>query len=131
MNTFFAAAGVLAFVIGLVHSVLGERWVFRRMRAQGLVPTSGGPVLREPHVRIVWASWHIVTVLGWCLGFLLFWLAQPANAPLAQSALPEAMAVALLASSALVLVGTRGRHPGWAGLLAAGVLVLAGTGAMS
>lgn len=56
MNTFFAAAGVLAFVIGLVHSVLVERWVFRRMRAQGLVPTSGGPVLREPHVRIVWAG---------------------------------------------------------------------------
>ncbi|MBL8379962.1 MAG: type II toxin-antitoxin system PemK/MazF family toxin [Burkholderiales bacterium] len=33
------------------------------MRAQGYIPTDGGQVLREPHVRILWASWHIVTVV--------------------------------------------------------------------
>lgn len=126
MNTYFVAAAALAFVIGLVHSVLGERLVFRRMRLSGLVPTNGGTVLREAHVRIVWVSWHLVTLLGWCLGFVLLWLAQPSHAPLAPSEVAWAVAVALLASSALVLVGTRGRHPGWLGLLVAGVLVVAG-----
>ena len=128
MNTSFAIAGVLAIAVGLVHSVLGERLVFRRMRAQGLIPTNGGEVLREPHVRIIWASWHIVTVLGCCLGVVLFWLAQPANAHLAGSWVVKAIAIAMLVSAALVLVGTKAKHPGWAGLLAAAVFIFTGMG---
>ena len=126
MNSYFAGAGVLAFAIGLVHSVLGERLIFRRMRAKGLIPTNGGEVLREPHVRILWASWHVVTVLAWCVGVALLWLAHPSNAQLAQSAVSKAIVGALLSSSVLVLVGTKGRHIGWVGLLAAAILVVVG-----
>lgn len=126
MNRCFLAAAVLLLVIGLVHSLLGERLIFRRMRAGGLIPTQGGPVLRQAHVRILWASWHIVTVLGWGLAAMLFWLADASAAPLAASPLVQALALALLLSAALVLVGTRGRHPGWLGLLAAAGLVAAG-----
>jgi hypothetical protein len=126
MNSYFAAAGVLAFAIGLVHSVLGERLIFRRMRAKGFIPTSGGQILREPHVRILWASWHVVTVLGWCIAVALLWLAQPSNAQLAQSAISKAIVGALLWSSMLVLVGTKGRHIGWVGLFAAAILVMVG-----
>jgi len=53
MNAYFAAAGGLAFMVGLAHSILGERLVFSRMRAAGLVPTQGGTVLLERHVRIL------------------------------------------------------------------------------
>jgi hypothetical protein len=126
MNAYFVAAGVLAFAIGLVHSVLGERLVFRRMRGQGLVPTDGGHVLHEPHVRILWASWHVVTALGWCVAAVLLWLGQPSQAQLAQSVVAKAVVGALFVSSMLVLVGTKGRHPGWIGLLIAAILVLAG-----
>jgi hypothetical protein len=126
MNACFVAAAILTFLTGLTHSLLGERLVFRRMRVRGIVPTDGGQVLREPHVRILWASWHIVTILGWCLALALWWLADPVHACLAQSGLSKAIAGALAASAALVLIGTRGRHPGWAGLLAAASLVLAG-----
>jgi hypothetical protein len=126
MNSYFAAAGVLTFVIGLVHSVLGERLIFRRMRINGFIPTNGGQVLREPHVRILWASWHVVTVLGWCIGVALFWLAQPSQAQFAQSTASNVIACALLGSSMLVLVGTKGRHLGWVGLLTAAILVVVG-----
>lgn len=126
MNSYFVAAGVLAFVIGLVHSVLGERLVFRRMRAKGFIPTNGGQVLREPHVRILWASWHVVTVLGWCIAVALLWLAHPSNAQLVQSTVSKAIVAALLGSSVLVLVGTKGRHIGWMGLLTAALLVVIG-----
>lgn len=126
MNLYFAAAGVLAFLIGLVHSVFGERLIFRRMRAGGFIPTNGGQVLREPHVRILWASWHVVTVLGWCVAVALLWLAQPSKAPLAQSVVSMAIVGALLGSSLLVLVGTKGRHLGWVGLLVAAIVTLAG-----
>ena len=101
MNTYLAAAGILCFLIGLTHTVLGEVLVFQRLRAEGaLIPTEGGTALRERHVRILWASWHLATVFGWCI------------------------AAAPLAGAFLVLVGTKGRHPGWVGLLVAAVLVV-------
>ncbi|MFY8044291.1 MAG: hypothetical protein ACOVOD_15335 [Rhodoferax sp.] len=126
MNTYFLAAGLLTLIIGLVHSVLGEWLVFHRMRKGGFIPTNGGQVLRERHVRILWASWHVVTVLGCGIAAMLIWLAQPAQAPLAQSIVTQASIWALAASAALVLIGTKARHPGWLGLLAAAALTLAG-----
>jgi hypothetical protein len=126
MNTYFLAAGLLTVAMGGVHSLLGERWIFRRLRSDGFIPTRGDPVLREAHVRILWASWHVVTVLGWAFGAVLLWLAEPAQMPLARSVLPVIMTCALLLSSTLVLVGTKGRHPGWIGLAAAAIATFAG-----
>jgi hypothetical protein len=126
MNLYFLFAGLLAFLVGLVHSVLGERWVFKRMRAGGVIPTQGGTLLREPHVRILWASWHVVTVIGWCLAALLVWLAlQPAAAERYRF-VSGAIAVAMLASATLVCFATKGKHLGWVGLLAVAMLTLAG-----
>ena len=127
MNWYFVTAAVLAFAIGVVHSVLGERLIFRRLRSAGAIPTNGGNVLREPHVRILWATWHVVTAMGWCLAVVLLWLGLPSSTYLVQSVVPKAVAVAMLASSVLVLVGTKGRHPGWAGLLVVAILTIAGS----
>ena len=126
MNLYFLSAAIVVFAIGLAHSVLGELLVFRRMRIDGLIPTNGGQLLREPHVRILWSSWHLVTVLGWCVAAVLIWLASPSNVHLSRSALSYTVAATLLGSSALVLIGTLARHPGWAGLLVAAVLVMVG-----
>ena len=126
MNLYFVAAGALTLVIGLVHSVLGERLIFRRMRGQGVIPTQGGTVLREPHVRILWATWHAVSLLGWSVAAMLVWLAQPANGHLGLPFVGPVMAAGLVSSALLVLVATKGRHAGWIGLLAAGGLVVAG-----
>ena len=84
INWLLVAAAALAFVVGLVHSLLGERLIFRRMRVGGAIPTNGGTVLREAHVRILWASWHVLTVFGWCIAALLLWLS---HAPPQQRAL--------------------------------------------
>ena len=126
MNPYFLAAAVLLIAIGLIHSILGERIIFRRMRTQGMIPTQGGNLLREPHVRILWATWHMASVLGWFCAAVLFWLALPSTQNVDTTFLAKALVITLLASSALVLIGTKGRHPGWVGLLAAGLLVVAG-----
>jgi hypothetical protein len=128
-NWYFAAAGALTFAIGFVHSLLGERLVFRRMRTAGLIPTNGGEVLLERHVRIVWASWHLVTAMGWGLAAVLFWLAQPSQGGLAHTFAAQAVIATMFVSSLLVLVGTQGKHPGWVGLLAVALLAAAGLGA--
>ena len=123
VNWYFLLAAALAFLVGLAHSVLGEILIFRRLRQGGLVPTNGGHLLRERHVRILWATWHIVTVFGWCIAAALLRLSLPSTNPGATVFIEQAFAVASLAGSALVLVGTRAKHPGWIGLLGVAILV--------
>lgn len=117
MNWYFLAAAVLLFVIGTVHSVMGERLIFRRMRESRAIPINGGQVLQEAYVRILWASWHVATVLGWCMAAVLVWLSLPSPGVQGTSAPGQAIVAAMLACSLLVLVGTKGRHLGWVGFL--------------
>jgi hypothetical protein len=127
MNLYFFSAAAITFVVGLVHSALGEKLVFRRLRAwDELVPTNGGNVLREHHVRILWASWHLVTVFGWCMGAVLLRLSWPALPDASNGFAAQACAVAALAGSACVFIGTQAKHPGWIGLLAIAVCVWLG-----
>jgi hypothetical protein len=123
MNPYLVAAGGLAFIVGLVHSVLGEILIFRGLRRRGIVPTDGGQLLLERHVRILWASWHVVTVLGWCVATILWWLAQNSAPGQSHEFVARAIAAAMSVSAAFVFVGTKGKHPGWAGLLGVAVLV--------
>ncbi len=128
MNSYLVAAAVLALVVGLVHSVLGETLIFRRLRQRSLVPTNGGNVLLERHVRILWASWHVLTVFGGLIAFQLWQLA--ANPAAGRGSLAGAIVVAMILGSLLVLVGTKGRHPGWVGLLGVAALVWMSGGAI-
>jgi hypothetical protein len=126
MNEYLMAGAILAVVVGGVHSALGEWLIFRRLRVQGLVPTHGGDVLQERQVRILWASWHIATVFGWCIAAILVWLALPSSTHEHTKTAAMAIGLAMLAASFLVLVGTKGKHPGWVGLLGVAVLALLG-----
>jgi hypothetical protein len=128
VNVHLVAAAWLAILVGLAHSLLGERLIFSRLRQRReFVPTDGGTVLREPHVRILWASWHALTVLGWAMaGAMLLMASEPALTTL-QIAVLRIMALAMLAAAALVVIGTRARHPGWIGLLLVAALTCLGT----
>lgn len=126
MNWYLVIAAALAFFVGLVHSVLGERLIFRRLRQGGLVPTNGGNLLDERHVCILWASWHIVTVFGWCIAYILLRLSFSSSSASSAWFIEQAIIIATLAGSALVFIGTRARHPGWTGLLGVAVLVWLG-----
>lgn len=123
MNMSWFSAGCLAILICLVHSVLGERLIFRRMRAGEIIPVHGQPLLLERHVRILWASWHIVSIFGLAIAAILFSLAA-AEAPADRDGhLRLIIAAASGGSGALVLIATKARHPGWIGLFAIAALV--------
>lgn len=124
MNLWLFCAGILLALVGIVHSVLGERLIFRRLRGKGIVPTGGGshlrePHLREPHLRILWATWHLASVSGWAAAFVLLYASH--------AAVPKPVTDALMASAAasaiVVLAATRGRHPGWIALSVVALLV--------
>lgn len=122
MNPAFLAAAALAFATGLMHSVFGERLIFRHLRRGTVVPTHGGDLLRQHQVRILWASWHVLTLLGWGLAAMLVVLASAPQDVLALS-LSRLIAWAMGAGAMTVLVGTRGRHPGWVAMLLVAALV--------
>lgn len=124
MNAWLCAAAALVFIIGLVHSWLGEWRIFRHLRQGGIVPAGGAPVLRAFQTRILWASWHLVTVLAWAMAALLAWLARPAAQAASGGTVEGIAAAALVAGAGLVLWSNRGRHPAWIALLAAAALVL-------
>jgi hypothetical protein len=129
MQSLLAIAAVLAAVTGLVHSLLGEWLIFRHLRESAVVPSLPAPPLGGRNVRILWATWHLASVLGWAFAGLLWQLAHSSGAALPASTVLGATTAAFLAGSLLVLVGTRGRHPGWVALGAVAVLSWAAIGA--
>ena len=98
MHACMFAAGALALIVGAAHSVLGEILIFRHLRSRGLVPAMGAPPLRERHVRILWASWHLATVFGWAAGVVFLRLASPSTESSLQALVENAIVLAFLAS---------------------------------
>jgi len=129
METLLFIAGVLALITGVVHSVLGEILIFRHLRNGGLVPSLGAPPLRERNIRIIWATWHLGSVFGWAFAGLLLCLALAGNDYSIRAVVLSAIVFAHIGGSLLVLVGTKGRHPGWIALLAVAALTWFATGA--
>lgn len=128
MQPLLAAAAVLALATGIVHSLLGELLIFRHLRRSSIVPSLPAPPLQARNVRILWATWHLASVLGWTMAGLLWQLAQNPGDGLAASSVLHAVAAGFMAGALLVLVGTRGRHPGWVALGAVGILSWAAVG---
>ena len=77
---------------------------------------------------MIWATWHLASVFGWAFAGILLRLAiAPDASPTAL--IVSAIVLANLAGSLLVLIGTRGKHPGWIALLLVAVLTWFGASA--
>ena len=131
MNIFLIIAGLLCFLLGIVHSILGEYLIFNSKRKKGhLVPSMVNSELKERHLRILWATWHLVSVFGFCFGIILIYIAllrSEVNTGIIHL-LIKSIASAMFMSALLVLVGTKGKHPGWIILLVITILIIIGNG---
>ena len=130
MNIYFLIAGVLCILLGIVHSILGKYLIFRSKRKRGsLVPIEVSGTLKEGHLRIIWATWHLASIFGWCIAAFLIKIS------LDQHILDSTFicfmiystVLAMFASSLLVLLGTKGKHPGWIVLILIGILLVIGS----
>jgi hypothetical protein len=111
-------AAILIALLGVGHSVLGERFILIRLFRRGELPALfGSQDLTRQTLRF---AWHLTSVLGLGISIVLVQLAD--GAP------PRAMALAigwtLLISGLLPLIHTRGRHLSWIVLFAAGGLCI-------
>jgi hypothetical protein len=123
MQNYLFAAAALSVLIGIVHSVLGEILIFRKLRQGFLVPDRAAPPLGERHVRILWATWHIVSIFGFAFAAILVRVGTVTAEESLQNIVLTSTGLAFFGASILVLVGTKGRHPGWIGLAATAALI--------
>jgi len=80
VNIYFLTAGILCFMLGLIHSILGEYLIFKDKRKAGnLVPTKVHTEFKESYLRIIWATWHLSSFFGWCIGAFLVKLSLKQN----------------------------------------------------
>ena len=125
MQTYFFSAAIVSVLVGIVHSLLGGLLIFKKLRKTGLVPTEAAPPLQSRNIRILWATWHLASVFG--LGFAAILFAAATGHAALDSITIAAMICAFVGGSALVLIATKGKHPGWVGLLAVAVLLYLGS----
>jgi ABC-type Mn2+/Zn2+ transport system permease subunit len=124
MRSYLLAAAIVAVVVGLVHSLLGEFLIFRKLRRGTVVPDQSAPPLQERNIRILWATWHLASAFGFGFAAILLSLAANDSAP--DPTIIWALVLSFVIGAGLVLVATRGRHPGWIGLLIVAVLTYLG-----
>jgi hypothetical protein len=118
MSPFLAAGALLAFGIGLAHSILGERYILVRLfRRRDLPKLFGADTFTRRTLRF---AWHLTTLAWW--GFAaqmaLASGALSAAEPAGESPLLRAIAWTFFASAALGLAVTRSRHLAWPVFLA-------------
>jgi hypothetical protein len=107
-------AALLCFLIGVVHSYLGERYILIRLFRETRLPRLfGSDFFTRRTLRF---AWHLTTVAWWGLGYLL-WAVAHAPADLESVVLGTVSAV-FMVSGALALVASRGKHLSWIVFLA-------------
>ncbi len=123
MNYYLALAASIAFLTGIVHSTMGELLIFRRLRRKNNSVDGQNSGLPIAHQRIIWASWHMVSVFGWGFGAVLLWLSFSSENSKATEFVEYTIIISMFIASMLVLFGTKGKHPGWIALLAISVIL--------
>ncbi len=112
-------AALLFFLLGLAHSVLGERYILIRLfRREDLPRLFGGTEFTRQTLRF---AWHITTVAWWGMAALLLAMARD---DFAATDAARIIGVTAIVSGLLPLLLTRGKHWSWLVLFLIGVLAL-------
>ena len=110
MTTALVIGAVAAFVVGALHSWLGERYILVRLfRREDLPRLFGSDWFTKRTLRF---AWHLTSVAWWGFGvlFLVYLTLDPAAA---RSAALKTIALTFLISAVMSAGFTRGRHLSW------------------
>ena len=112
-------AAILIFLTGCAHSYLGERYLLIRLFKRGNLPKLfGGTEFTEGTLRF---AWHITTVAWWAIALLVLLAHQDS---LSKTTALQVIGGAALASAALPIFFTRGKHLSWVVFLVVAAIVL-------
>jgi hypothetical protein len=113
-------AALLVVVVGLAHSILGERYILVRLFRRTDLPRIFGSA--EFTVQTIRFAWHITTVAWFGFAALLFTIAQGQLTPVAAARI---IGITSMVSRLLPLIVTRGKHLSWVVLFTIGGICLA------
>ena len=113
-------AAVLAVAIGVAHSVLGEKYVLRRIERLENLPRLilGG---RDQMAAVLRFAWHITTIAWFGLAGLLVLMAHER---LSNASAGVVIGVTFLVSAVTSGVASKGRHYSWVVFLVIGAIAL-------
>jgi hypothetical protein len=119
-NRLLLAAAVVTFLLGLLHSTLGEALLLRHIpRVQGLPAILGNDDFPKRTLR--W-TWHVTTLLGWACALILGRFAYLPGLDALERFVVQTISACLFLCAAVAFLGSRGKHAGWFGFFAAAVL---------
>jgi hypothetical protein len=108
MKTALVVAASLTFLIGLAHSILGERYVLIRLfRRRDLPHLFGG---QEFTVRTLRFAWHLTSVAWWGFAAIFLLMTQQSFSVERVSGIA---AVTFLVTSGITAIASRGKHLAW------------------
>jgi hypothetical protein len=109
MNTYFMIAVLLAFIIGLAHSILGERYILIRLFKRELPRLFGSDLFTKRTLRF---AWHLTTAAWWGMAVILVALAlrEVDNTSII---VVNIIAITFLVSAVVSFLSSRGRHFSW------------------
>jgi len=95
-------------VIGLVHSILGERYILIRLFKKGDLPKLfGGTEFTKNTLRF---AWHLTSISWWGFAAILIHLAQ---SPPSIESLGNIIALTFLLHFLIALYFSKGQHISW------------------
>jgi len=131
MNPYFVLAALIAFILGIVHSYMGEKYLVSPiLRSEHLVSALSGSIgLKKVALRV---CWHFATIAMWGTATTLVFLS---SLPLSHTSLVVGRIISLTFAAYTILVfltpGLRlihlKRHLAWAAFLTIAILSWLGT----
>lgn len=115
MSPWLVAGALLAFGIGLAHSVLGERYILIRLFRRDLPKLFGADTFTRRTLRF---AWHLTTLAWWGFAAQMAWAAWvlgrgAGQEAAARAALLHPIAWTFLVSAIVTAAASRGRHLAW------------------
>jgi hypothetical protein len=121
LNTHLVISGILSILLSIAHTIIGEILILIPMQnAEGIPAVRGSTRTTKRTLRF---AWHVTSVLGIGIGFLLFQYAKFSELTPDHVYVLRILSLTFLASFILSIVGSRARHPSWVIFLIVSILI--------
>jgi hypothetical protein len=125
LNTYLVISGILTVLLSIAHTIIGEILILIPMQKSEGIPAVRGSVATTK--RTLRFTWHITSVLGIGIAFLLFHYAKFAALTPDHVYVLRILSLTFLVSFVVSIVGSKARHPSWVVFLIVSILIWLGT----
>ncbi|XOV81372.1 MAG: hypothetical protein ACFHVJ_11615 [Aestuariibacter sp.] len=122
MQTMLYVAAILTIVIGVIHSVLGEKYILTRLFRRDNLPKLFGS--SDFTINTLRFAWHITTIAWWGFAAILVLLANP---PVSSDTLGAVIAVTFTVHFLIAAIASKGKHLSWIVFLLIGLFTYIAT----